>query len=218
MLLQKVVKPLAGDGLHQVAADIGGQGIHPTLARVIAQGHLGQLHGEVVQGFALAAAHLVLGVGLVHGVAIVRGAQGREQGAIGQAAGVAEHMAEGHRRIGSDQLHPVAVAGHPDLMVAPFGNVAADGVVELKIALFVQHHQGHRGDRLGHGIDAEDGVVSHRLVPFPVHLAEGAEVGHVAVTRDGDLAAGNLAGLDVVAVQVGGDPLQPFGGKAGARG
>jgi hypothetical protein len=101
-------------------------------------------------------------------------------------------------------------------VVAPLRNDPIDRIVELEIALLVEGHQRDRGDRLGHRIDAVEGVVGGRLAALAVHLAEGFEIGQVTVARDRDLAAGDLAGLDIVAVQVVGDPFEPLGGEAAA--
>jgi hypothetical protein len=119
------------------------------------------------------------------------------------------------RRLG---LHVGAAAGHPDLMILPGREEAAHRVVQLEVAALIEAHQRHGGDRLAHRIDAEDGVVGHRLAALPVHLAERAKVGEVAVPGDRDLAAGDLAGADVVAFQVVGDAFEPGGREAGLLG
>ena len=65
-------------------------------------------------------------------------------------------------RSGFTRVTDVVVADQPDLQGAPLGDVAVHRVQELEQAPFVELHQGDRGDGLGHGIDAEDGVVGHR--------------------------------------------------------
>ena len=50
----------------------------------------------------------------------------------------------------------------PNLQISKGWNVMRDGVDELQFAFFIQHHQCQRGDRLGHGIDAEDAVFFQR--------------------------------------------------------
>ena len=57
-------------------------------------------------------------------------------------------------------------------------------VAEPKPAFLVEQHQGDAGDRLGHGVDAENGVLGHRLGGLHVLGAEGAEVRHLAVPGD----------------------------------
>ena len=60
------------------------------------------------------------------------------------------------------------------LQGAPLGDVAVHRVEQLEHAPLVELHQGHRRDRLGHGVDAEDGVVGHRDGVLAVHQPEGA--------------------------------------------
>jgi hypothetical protein len=58
------------------------------------------------------------------------------------------------------QLVAVAVLPiHGDLHLLEGGQPARDRVLKLKLALLVEHHQGHRGDRLGHRSDPKDRVV-----------------------------------------------------------
>ncbi|MDX5377773.1 MAG: hypothetical protein LPK08_09720, partial [Halomonas sp.] len=119
-----------------------------------------------------------------------------------------QHVTERDRAIGRLGDHVVAFARDPDAVVAPGRDEAADRVVQLKVAALIQHHKRHRGDRLGHGIDAEDGVVPHDLVPLQVHGAEGLLVGDVAVPGDLHLTAGDLLRADVVAFQMVADALK----------
>ena len=46
-----------------------------------------------------------------------------------------------------------------------------DWVGELKPSVLQQHHQRNRRDGFGHGIDAKDGVVAHRLIALNIHVA-----------------------------------------------
>ncbi len=135
--------------------------------------------------------------------------------AIGQAGGVGEHVAERDRAAGRLGDHRLVLAGDIDAVVLPGGDVAADRVVELEVALFIEHHQRDRGDRLGHRIDAEDGVVGHRLAALQVHRPEGLAVGDLSAPGDGDLGAHDLLRADVVALEVVGDALQARGVEAG---
>jgi hypothetical protein len=56
-------------------------------------------------------------------------------------------------------------------------------IVGAPFALFVELHHGHAGDRLGHRVNAKDGVAFQRMVPPDVFLAVGRDVGDLAVTR-----------------------------------
>ena len=81
-------------------------------------------------------------------------------------------------------------------------------VVQLKQTAFPELHQRHRGDRLGHRVDAEERVVGHGAPAFDVHVAERGETGKFAAPRDGELTAGDTLGLDVVVFEVIGNALQ----------
>jgi hypothetical protein len=82
------------------------------------------------------------------------------------------------------------------------------GIGEVEVALLVQRHERHGGDRLRHRVDAPDGVLAHRRLALGVREAERAEVGDVPVAGDERLAAGDLARLDVPARQVRRDALE----------
>ncbi len=190
-VLEILGEGLAGDHLDQRAADVGGQGVHPGRAGLVAQRHLAELVEELLHGVRAAGrADLEVAVDLIDRVL---DADARQAAAVGEAGSVGEHVAERDGPGGGLGLHVGSLAGHPDAVVLPGGDVAADRVVELEIALLVEGHQRDRGDRLGHGIDAVDRIVGRGLAALAVHLAEGLEVGEVAVAGDADLAAGDLA-------------------------
>lgn len=58
---------------------------------------------------------------------------------------------------------------------------------------------------------------AQRAVPLKVEEAERTEVGRVAASRYERLAAGDLAGVNVVPCEVVGDPLKPLGRKSCLR-
>jgi hypothetical protein len=89
--------------------------------------------------------------------------------------------------------------------------VIRTAIVELEVPALVQGHQRDRGDRLGHGVDAKDRVVPHRRVALAIHAPERLEVGEVPAARDCDLAAGELARVDVTALEVFGDARETRG-------
>ena len=81
------------------------------------------------------------------------------------------------------------------------------------LALFVEDHHGHAGDRLGHGVVAEDRVLRHRRAAGHVALAVGAVIHDLAVARqDGD-HAGELLLVDCLLHQRV-QALEPLGRKA----
>ncbi len=91
-----------------------------------------------------------------------------------------------------------------------------DWVVQLKEAALVQLHEGNRRDRLGHRINAEDRVVSHRSTTLEIHRAQRAEIGGVPISMHRHLAACNLLRLDVVPLEVTGNAFESFARKARA--
>ena len=135
---------------------------------------------EAIERFALFAAHPDGGIGLFNGVL---------SAAVGKPAGVAQQIAKRHRPVGSTGLEGRFVSGYPNGQILPFGNDAMDGVVELKVALFVELHERHRRDRFAHGVDAENGVIGNWNLTFPVCFSERLEVRWVAVPRDQALTA-----------------------------
>ncbi len=103
---------------------------------------------------------------------------------------------EAGRRVGQQSRHAAGI----DAEVLPFGDVRRHRVIETQRAFLDQHHQRDRGDRLGHGIDAEDRVFLHRLGPFQVHVAGEAGVHELALAIDLGEDAGQVAAVDVAAL------------------
>ena len=89
-----------------------------------------------------------------------------------------------------------------------------DGLVERDAALLEQHHEGDRRDRLGHRIDAEDGVVPHRDLALDIGEALHGAVGDLAAAVDQKLGARKASGVDVALFQVRIDPVQRCLGHA----
>jgi len=105
-----------------------------------------------------------------------------------------------------------------DAQAGPFGDVFGHRFVEGDLALLDQHHEGHRGDRLGHRIDAKERVRLQRRAPLAVGQAQDRVIGQLAAPPDLHLGAGQLARLDVALIEKRRDPRQAFGGKAQALG
>jgi hypothetical protein len=64
---------------------------------------------------------------------------------------------------------------------------------ELDLAVLDQHHGGDRDERLGHRIDAEDGIERHRLALFLVLVAGGVGIDELALAGDEHDRARELA-------------------------
>src|SRR5208282_1303262 len=158
---------------------------------------------------AFTARHALLAIGAVHGMI---------GGAVGEAAGMAQYMPHRHRPRRCNRLHPCPVAGDPYPMVAPVRDKPRDRVVELKPALLEQRHQRYRRYRLAHRVETENRIVRQRRLALAVSEAERFEISDVAVPCDQSLASGDLAGLDVVVVEMVCDAVEPFRGESGALG
>lgn len=70
-----------------------------------------------------------------------------------------------------------------DLQVGEFGNVLGHRIVQLPLALLEQDHHGDAGDRLAHGINAEDAVLLHRRAAFQLTLAGRLQLHDLAFSR-----------------------------------
>ena len=96
----------------------------------------------------------------------------------------------GDLALGRHRLTPLA---GPYVHRLEAGQHAADRVVQLETAFLVEHHQRHRGERLGHGIDAHHGVWRHGQVALTVRQAFAVLVGGLAIVVDQDGGAGQTA-------------------------
>ncbi len=129
-------------------------------------------------------------------------------GAIGQTAAVGQDMAHGHWLIGRLGTHVDTFTGDPDLLVSPLGNITRHRIIQLEVTSFVKLHQRYRGDRFAHGVNSEDSIVCHRFITFDIHLAKTTEIASMAVTPYQYLATSNFLRVDVVALDMIGDPLE----------
>ena len=94
---------------------------------------------------------------------------------------------------------------------------ACDRVLELERALLVQHHRRHRGDRLGHRVDAPAGCRARRAGRPRRRAGPRGRRGRPApVAGHGDQPAGQPAVVDV-AGEVRVDPRQPGGDRSPPR-
>ena len=191
LLLQVLLEGLAGDHLDEVAQHVGGDGIVPGLAGLRDQRQLRQPLDELLQA----------GVGGLEVDAALLGAIGgidriALHEAVGEARGVGQQVAEVDLALGRHGLDLAAAAARHDARVGESGNELRDRVVELKAAFFVEHHDRRRGERLGHGVDAEDRVGPHRLVAGHIRLAVDLGEGQFALAHHAGDHAGQLSAVD----------------------
>ena len=110
--------------------------------------------------------------------------------AVGQAGGVAHQVLDGH-----GAFRRRAFGTHLD--VFELGQVLRDWRGDVELALFGQDHRGDGGDGLGHGRDAEDGVLLHGRLRGAILEADGVEESDLAVAGDQQHGAGHALGVDV---------------------
>ena len=191
----EIRQALAAEHLDQVAQHIGSDGVVPALPRGELQRQPRQLVDHLLQGIAPPRqAHAQFPVGRVD-------VAGMHE-VVGQPGGVHEQVADGHGALaGRRGEQRVRTGGaHPQLF--PGGNIAVHGIVQGEQAALVQDHQGDGGHRLGHGVDAHDGVGGHGRAPLHIPQARHVQVAGLAAPGDQRNAAGDLARLHVTPAQV----------------
>ena len=94
--------------------------------------------------------------------------------AVGQSGRVPHQVDDAHRRARAPRAERADEAAFVDAEIAPLRDVAMHGIVERDATFLDQHHQRDAGERLGHGVDAEDRVFLQRAVALDVHAAERA--------------------------------------------
>ena len=119
--------------------------------------------------------------------------------AVGQSGSMPQQVDDQHRPRRRPGQEGRRGAGLEDAEVLPFRNVFVDGLVERDAAFLDQHHEGDRGDRLGHRIDAEDGVVLDRRLALEVGKALHRAMDHLAAAVDQKLRPRKAAGIDIAA-------------------
>jgi hypothetical protein len=72
---------------------------------------------------------------------------------------------------------------HRHLLRREFRQVFRDRIIQQQPALLHQHHRGHRDNRLGHRVDAEDRIARHRRARGRVLAAQVLEQRHLAAPR-----------------------------------
>ena len=123
--------------------------------------------------------------------------------------------------LGGDQFE-LAVGFDADFQISQFGNEFGDRIGDEQLAVLEQHHQRDRDDRLGHRIDAEDGVAGQRRTAGP-QRAEIAPIADLAAARDQHGDTRHVTGIDLAlhhcreAIETGGMKPDLAGGNDGQR-
>ena len=174
-LAQKIAKALPGPDLDQPPQDVDADAVIPARAGLKDQRQRGELVDHLLQR-RIHVHDALLGVEPVH----------RRLGKqpVGEARAVADQLAQRRRclqrlgvcHFGRTRLH------HPQ--VAKLGDVIGHCIVQIEHTLVVEHHHRRRGDDLGAGIDAEDGVFLHRRFGFEIGLPPGFDIDDRAALED----------------------------------
>ena len=176
-LFKELVEGQAAHALHEQAADVRGEGVVPGGPGREQQGQRREALGEGIEGKPRPLKpepHLA--IGRIH-------VRGRHK-IVGQAAHVGEQVLHGHGTIDGASLEVGIDPRNVHPLLRPLGNPAMDGIAELKDPALVKHHERHGSDRLGHGVDPEDGVFRHGRAGSQIPLPLGLQVGQLAPAPD----------------------------------
>ena len=103
-----------------------------------------------------------------------------------------------HRRYGVEPgLSALAFFEHGHLLLAEFGQVGRDRVIDTHQPALVERERGHRRERLGHRGNAEDSVGRHLGAGVFVEVPKGAVVDELAAPCHRHHCARQAATLDV---------------------
>ncbi len=200
---QEGAEGFAGDDFDEAAENVGGAAVVPFGARLTHQRQARDQCG--VFGVAdLAAAHPRPLVKLLH--------QAVAGMLVGDARGVPQQILDRDRPLWRHKLK-LAVVFDADFLVGKFRNVFGNRIVEQEIAFLEQHHDADGDDRLGHGEDAEQGIVRHRRRAGGILPAERVEPADLTAAGDhhGHARRGSLVDVALERVR---HPLQPDRRKA----
>ena len=87
---------------------------------------------------------------------------------VGEPRCVGQQVGDGYRPIGRNGLRIVGRTPDEDLHVGERRYEPGQRVPEAQLPCLGQLHDGNRGDRLGHGVEAPEGVIGHRDAGLPV--------------------------------------------------
>ena len=209
--LQKLFERLAADLADEIADHVGGDGIIPGLAGRKFQRNFCQVVDHRLQRSRfLDLADFHFAIGRIHVGALLE--------AVGQTGSVPQEIHDQHRPRRRPGQKCRRGAGLEHAEVLPFRDVFVDGLVERDAAFLDQHHEGDAGDRLGHRIDAKNGVVLHRNLALDVGETLHRTMDDLAAAIDQELRSRKAAGIDVAVLQMVLDTVEGGLGHAGGFG
>lgn len=106
-----------------------------------------------------------------------------------------EELADGDVVLGGDRSLGRIV--NRDVQAVELGDELGRGVSKAQPALFEQHQHRRGGHYFGHGRQAENGIVLHRLAAVERGVALSVEMHELAVPNRGGDRARNVAPVDV---------------------
>ena len=156
-------------------------GVAPLRARLKQQRLLGQLPDHFIQGHA-------------HGLWVV--ADGRRPGIVLHTGGMGKQITDGDCMVGNAQACGVRVGRGGHAQAVEFGQILFYRVAQRELALFCQHHDADRRERLGHGHDLENSVLLHGMASFHISHAGSVKLHDVAAMGDKRNCPGDCLPID----------------------
>ncbi len=99
-------------------------------------------------------------------------------------------MPHGHGCFLRSSFLKTRIPARPYPGLEELGQIQCNRVIKLEAAFFVQHHGGHRRDRLGHRIGANDGIVGKGLRRFQVGMPDRLLINNLTMASDQGTATG----------------------------
>ncbi len=161
--VHEILEFLPGHFLDDGAQDVGVDPVAETLTRLVRQRKFGRPHHEFGHR-----------CGLENVRAVVDLVQRTGSKSVDETGRVREQVFDCDRRAGGHDNRSGSGPSLEHLHTLEGREVLRHRIVQLDPALFVQRHDGHTGDDLGHRVDAEDRVLLHRHLPGDVTLTPGA--------------------------------------------
>ena len=183
-LLQELVERLPRRYLHQTPDHVGGDAVVPAGAGLVEQRNPVEMVADLRQGARAERRQAGFPEAVVHG------------DVAGQAGGVAQQIAHRHGAARRRRVLLAAGGAGGHAHASQRRQVVGGRGVQLQPALLAQHHRRHRAHRLGHRVDAENGVVRHGPAARDVHHAVRLEVNHRAVPRHHGNRTGEFLPVD----------------------
>lgn len=103
-----------------------------------------------------------------------------------------EQVADGDRPRGLLERYLLGAALCDQHLAAELRQVPFDRVLDRQLALVHEDHDAQGGNRLGHGGDAEEGVLGHRLLAGQVQAADGLVADDAVLPADDRDGAGDV--------------------------